>query len=107
MTRPSPGILLTALWCLLGLLLLIPTAHAAQCDEDTIRSVTNDGEIIVMQSGAVFEVMAGDTVDSALWLPVSDVMICQRALTVRGRAVSYYEIINLDDREKVSATKLR
>ena len=60
-----------------------------------------------MQSGAVFEVMAGDTVDSALWLPVSAVMICQRALTVRGRAVSHYEIINLDDREKVSATKLR
>jgi hypothetical protein len=34
-------------------------------------------------------------------------MICERVLNVRGRAVPYYEIINLDEHEKVGATKLR
>jgi len=70
--------------------LLAPHAdpvEAAQCSEDPIKSVTSDGEIIVMLSGAIFEVMAGDTIDSALWLPISDVMICERAMTSRGKGV--------------------
>jgi hypothetical protein len=84
-----------------------PLVEAAQCDEDSIKSVTSDGEIIVMLSGAIFEVMAGDTSDSALWLPVSDVLICERTMTLRGKAIPYYEIVNLDDKEKVGATRLK
>jgi len=95
---------------ILALRCLAPYAHsvdAAQCSEDSIKSVTSDGEIIVMLSGAIFEVMAGDTIDSALWLPISDVMICERAMTLRGKRVPYYELINLDDKEKVGATRLK
>jgi len=85
----------------------MPNAFAADCIDDSIRSVTRDGEIIVMLSGSVFEVLPGDSIDSALWLPASDVVICMRSLNVRGTQMKYYEIINLDDKEKVGATRLR
>jgi hypothetical protein len=51
--------------------------------------------------------MAGDTSDSALWFPVSDVLICERTMTIRGKTIPYYEIVNLDDKEKVGATRLK
>jgi len=60
-----------------------------------------------MQSGSVFEVLPGDTIDSALWLPISSVTICERTMTLKGKQIFYYDIINHDDREKVSATKLK
>src|SRR5262249_22636298 len=102
--RPLPVLLVSAALCGLA---LTPNASAADCTDDSIRSVTSDGEIIVMLSGAVFEVLPGDTIDSALWLPASDVIICMRSLNVRGKQMKYYEIINLDDKEKVGATRLR
>jgi len=76
--------IILALWCLAP---HADSVEAAQCGEDPIKSVTSDGGIIVMLSGAIFEVMAGDTIDSALWLPISDVMICGRAMTLRGKRV--------------------
>jgi hypothetical protein len=82
-------------------------AKSATCDEDSIKSVTDDGEIIVMLSGHVYEVLPGDTIDSMLWLPASDVMICARSMNVSGRNIIYYEIINTDDKEKVGAVLLR
>jgi len=82
-------------------------ARAATCDEDSIKSVTDDGEIIVMFSGHVYQVLPGDSIDSMLWLPASDVMICARSISVRGRNMIYYEIINTDDKEKVGAILLR
>ena len=81
--------------------------RAVDCREDTIRTVTSSGEVIVMQSGSVFEVLPGDTIDSALWLPISSVTICERTMTLKGKQIFYYDIINHDDREKVSATKLK
>jgi hypothetical protein len=49
----------------------------------------------------------GDNIDSMLWLPASDVMICVRSINVRGRNMIYYEIINTDEKEKVGAVLLR
>ncbi len=60
-----------------------------------------------MESGSVFEVLPGDTIDAALWLPISSVTICERTITVKGKAVVYCDIINHDDREKVGAMKLK
>jgi hypothetical protein len=81
--------------------------NAESCYEDSLDKVTRDGEILVMMSGAVFRVMAGDAIDSALWLPPSDVLICPKSLVVDGRRAFYYETINTDECEKVTATKLR
>lgn len=69
---------------------------AAACDDDMISSVSSDGSIIIMISGAVYQVDAADTVDSILWLAADDVLICDGT------------IINTDeDGEKVDATRLR
>ena len=81
--------------------------RAVGCWEDTIRTVTSSGEVIVMQSGSVFEVLPGDTIDAALWLPITSVTICERTITLKGKPVVYYDIINHDDRERVGATKLK
>lgn len=90
---------------------LASTTHPAKsqaCLEDTISRVAGSGKILVMHSGAVYEVLPGDDIDSMLWLPVSDVLVCERSMRSRGRTLSYYEIINLDERgEKVGATRLR
>ena len=81
--------------------------RAAGCWDDTIRTVASSGEVIVMQSGSVFEVLPGDNIDAALWLPITSVTICERTITVKGKLVVYYDIINHDDREKVGAIKMK
>lgn len=71
----------------------------ADCRSDSLDSVSADGEILKMLSGEIYEVDAVDAADSALWLPVSDVLICGY-----GRVT----IINTDDDgEKVGAKQLR
>jgi len=77
---------------------------AADCDEDSIRKVSADGDIIVMMSGHVYSVLPGDEIDSMLWLPAEDVLICARSMEVKGKVLTYYEIINTDEAEKVGAT---
>jgi hypothetical protein len=80
---------------------------SATYDEDSIKSVTDDGEIIVTLSGHVYQVLPGDNITSMLWLPASGVMICVRSINVRGRNMIYHEIINTDDKGKVGAVLLR
>jgi hypothetical protein len=57
--------------------------------------VSDDGEIVKLEDGSVWEVDAGDTVDSALWLPATEIIACDGKL------------INTDDNEKVSATRIK
>jgi len=76
-------------------------AHAKSCDEDSLESVSDDGSILKMLSGQVFEVEAGDAIDTALWLPIDQVLVCE----IGGSAV---EIINTDENgEKAAAQRLR
>lgn len=72
-----------------------------------MQSKDNDGTYLIMQSGAVYEVFAGDNIDSALWLPTEDVMVCSRTITYQGRLVLVYDIINKDENEKVTAIRRR
>lgn len=60
-----------------------------------IDSVSSDGSIVKLEDGSVWQVDAGDTVDSSLWLPVSDIVACDDKL------------INTDDNESVGATRIR
>ena len=60
-----------------------------------VESVTDDGEIVKLEDGSIWQVDAGDTVDSALWLPTTDIVACDDKL------------INTEDNETVSATRLR
>lgn len=60
-----------------------------------IESVSGDGGIIKVEDGSLWEVDPVDSLDSALWLPLSGVVICDD------------RIINVDDNETVSAARIR
>lgn len=83
------------------------SARAASCDNDDLESKSDDGSYLIMSSGSVFEVLPGDEIDSQLWLPPADVVICSRPVTVQGHQYLVYDIINKDENEKVSALKRR
>ena len=55
----------------------------------------DDGHILKLEDGSLWEVDSFDIVTSALWLPISDVVVCDD------------KIINVDDGETVSAHRLR
>jgi hypothetical protein len=60
-----------------------------------IESVINDGQIIKLEDGSIWEVDATDAIDSALWLPITDIIACDDKL------------INTDDNETVTAMRIR
>jgi hypothetical protein len=67
-----------------------------ECDsEHWIDSVSDDGSIIKLEDGSIWEVDPVDTVDSMLWLPVTEVIICDDRM------------INTDDNETVRVTRLK
>ena len=66
------------------------------CEEGHwIEAVMDDGGIIKLEDGSLWEVEAGDTVDSAIWLPVTDVLVCND------------KIINTDDNETVHVQQIK
>jgi hypothetical protein len=60
-----------------------------------IESVAADGQIIKLEDGSIWEVDTVDVIDSALWLPISDIVVCDDKL------------VNTDDNETVSARRIR
>lgn len=64
-------------------------------DGHWIDSVMDDGKIIKLEDGSLWRVDDVDTIDSALWLPVSDVVVCDD------------KIINTDDNESVHVIQIR
>ena len=63
--------------------------------EHWVESVSDNGQIIKLEDGSIWEVDAGDAIDSALWLPTTDIVACDDKL------------INTDDNETVSAMRIR
>lgn len=64
-------------------------------DGHWVESVSDDGTIVKLEDGSVWEVDEVDAIDSMLWLPATDIIACGDML------------INTDDNEKVSARRLR
>jgi hypothetical protein len=56
----------TPLIALLLILLVNERSYSQSCDDDSIQSVSSDGSIIVMISGADYRVDPVDQVDTAL-----------------------------------------
>ena len=48
----------------------------AACDEESIDTVSEDGDLIILASGEAFNVMAGDEATAALWQAGDDVLVC-------------------------------
>lgn len=67
----------------------------ADCEDGHwIRSVSSDGEIVVLEDGSVWQVDAADAIDSSLWLPMTNIVACDDKL------------INTDDGETVEAVRI-
>lgn len=60
-----------------------------------VDSVSDDGDIVKLEDGSVWEIAAADTVDSMLWLPTTDIIACDDKL------------INTEDNETVEAVRLK
>ena len=54
----------------------------------------SDGAIIKLEDGSLWRVDDTDTVDSALWLPTTDIVVCDGKL------------INTEDNESVEAQRI-
>ena len=82
----------------LAVALLLATFAApalADCEDGHwIKSVSSDGEIVVLEEGSVWQVDSTDAIDSALWLPTTNIVACDDKL------------INTDDGETVEAVRI-
>lgn len=64
-------------------------------DKHWIQSKSDDGSIVILEDGTVWQVDIVNRVDSMLWLPIQDVIICGGAM------------INLSNGEKVAVIRLK
>ena len=86
-----------ALVCLVEIAVLATFGMAAAqtCDEGIwIDSVLDDGRLIRLEDGTLWEVSPLDIITSSLWLPFSDMIVCGNRL------------INEDDNEAVQCSKI-
>ena len=60
-----------------------------------IKSKSSDCSVIVLEDNSVWEIDSIDRIDSTLWLPIENIVVCDD------------ELINSDTGDKVSATQLR
>jgi hypothetical protein len=60
-----------------------------------VESVSDDGGIVKLEDGTIWEIDPADTVDTALWLATTDIVACNDKL------------INTEDNESADATRLR
>jgi len=62
------------LLAMLGVAFAAP-ARAA-CDDDSIGTISEDGDLIVLASGQAYDVAAEDQATAALWQEGDDVLLC-------------------------------
>jgi hypothetical protein len=92
--------LLVGVWLLLvatgtGMLSSLSVAQANCEDGHWIEAVLDDGRLVKLEDGSLWEVDPTDTVTTSIWLPISDIIVCGNRL------------VNEDDNETVHARRLR
>ena len=55
--------------------LSVPNLGMASCDEDTIETISDSGDLIILTSGLAFDVLPGDDATASTWLENEDVLI--------------------------------
>ncbi|WP_157449851.1 hypothetical protein [Bradyrhizobium sp. ARR65] len=66
------------------------------CDDGHwIEEILADGQILELEDGSLWKVNPTDTPISSVWLPVSDVFVCED------------KIMNIDERETVQVERIR
>ena len=75
---------------------VLSTGVASACEDGHwIDSVSDDGGIVILEDGSVWEIDPANRIDSMLWLPVSEIVACDDKL------------INTDADEVVDAVRIR
>src|SRR5258708_31930062 len=88
---------MSRMFAILMLASLVTQPAVAACDEDSIDTVSEDGETIILSSGAVYQVDLSEQVDTGSWQSGEDVLVCNDAV-----------IINKDENaERVSVSRLQ
>jgi hypothetical protein len=64
-----------SLVCAITILMTAAPAMAS-CDEDTIDTVSEDGDVIILSSGDAFDVAAGDDATASTWNEGDNVLMC-------------------------------
>jgi len=77
-------------------LLKSPQSRGRPAEEVHISEVKGDGAIIIMLDGRIYEVDSYDTIETSLWLGISD-----------GILIDNTTLINFDEREAVSVNQIR
>jgi len=70
--------------------------------DNWIRSKANDGALIVLEDGSMWEIQLLDRIDTALWLPITNVT----ALVASSAIECRYTLINKNNGEKALAKYL-
>jgi hypothetical protein len=63
-----------------------------------VQSKTDDGAIVILEDGSVWQIDPFDQIDTALWLPMTDITVVE--------IVGGYLLIDTDDGEKAHAKLL-
>jgi len=72
-----------------------PKVHSTSCEAGHwVKSKTDDGEIVTLDDGSVWEVQAYDRPTSSLWLDLTEIVACPDKL------------VDTDDGESVDATRI-
>ena len=91
---------------LLAIILLVitmSTVSEADCWDDSLNQVNRD--ILVMDSGAVYQVVPNDVINSVFWLPLTNATVCDSLVDVGGELMTYYQIFNRDTGASVWAER--
>jgi hypothetical protein len=68
-----------------------------------IDSTSNNGSLIVLEDGSMWEIEFADRIDTSLWLPITDITILKATSAVGDYK---YILLNNDDGEKAHAKYL-
>jgi hypothetical protein len=93
---------------LLAIILLVITMSTlaeADCWDDSLNQVNKD--ILRMASGAVYQVVPNDAMNSAFWLPLTNATVCDSIVDVGGELMTYYQIFNRDTGASIWAERER
>lgn len=74
----------------------IAARRKGQCEDGHwIGEVSEGGNLVELEDGSLWRIDIADTTDTMLWLPTEDIVVCGDTL------------INADNKEKVSASRIR
>ena len=76
--------------------LLSSSITYASCESGHwLKSKTFDGSIVILEDGSVWEISLLDKLNTTLWIPMDDIIVCNRKL------------INTDDNTAVGAKRIK